>query len=373
MAVGSVFVSSVMSGFETIRAGAATGIERVGMHPVLAERLAAAADSPRRALLDEAGNADIYLLLLGQRYGEPGPSGTSPTEEEYEEAMRKGRPVLVLVQECEREPDQDGFLDRIRGNWDSGVLYDKFAGESDIAVAVAGALARHQVSMVENPDRAREQAETLAGGDRLQGSVSGGLSARLAMVPLREAVLLDPLALEDEGLGETMMGLARASHLVSQGAAIKAAISSEGIELNADPGAGWTSTEISISVDGSVAVSGSVQGGGTFGSSLVDPERLHGFLAEAGGFARAAWQQIDRQDEVGRVAVAAAIPNAQHSGFGPANGNSMSMGHEMPAVVLATDPQPVPRGQVGDEQQIRRLIAAIRRVYLDAGAVQEGG
>jgi hypothetical protein len=47
------------------------------------------------------------------------------------------------------------------------------------------------------------------------------------------------------------------------------------------------------------------------------------------------------------------------------------MGHGVPNLVLASEtPQAVPRGQLDGEEQIRRLVAGIKRVYLDAGAVQ---
>jgi hypothetical protein len=369
MAVRSVFVSSVIDGFESIRTGAATGIDRVGMHPVMAERLPAAASSPRRALLDEAGDADAYLLLLGERYGTPGAGGKSPTEEEYEEAVRKGRPILVLVQDCERQPEQDAFLERIRGSWDSGVLYDRFTDAGDVAVAVAGALARHQSSAAENPDRAAEQAGLLVRSRH--GHMSSGVSARIAMVPLREALLLDPIALEDVGLAEKLMARARLVGLVAQSEAIEPAVSSEGVTLTAKAESAFRSTEIAIGTDGAICISGSVQGSGNFGGSLVDPERLYDFFVVAARFAGAAWQLIDKQEEVGRVAVAAAIPEAQNTCFGSVSGSSISMGHGVPNLVLASEiPQAVLRGQLDGEEQIRRLIAGIKRVYLDAGAVQ---
>jgi len=61
MAVPSVFISSVVRGFEQVRERAADGVERVGMHPVRSERLSASSDSPKRALLDQIGNADISI------------------------------------------------------------------------------------------------------------------------------------------------------------------------------------------------------------------------------------------------------------------------------------------------------------------------
>jgi Domain of unknown function (DUF4062) len=371
MAVRTVFVSSVMSGFEAIRAAAAEGIERLDMHPVIAERTAAAPDSPRRALLDEAGSADVYLLLLGPRYGEAGPSGRSPTEEEYEEAVRRGRPIIVLVQEGELEQAQADFLERIRGSWEVGILYSKFGGEGDVALAVAAALARFERGAVESPERAAEQAEQLARGPA-RGYYAGGPAARLAMVPLRDAVLLDAVRLEEPDLAEAMMSLARSCGLVGQAAAIEPSVSGEGVALAAAEAGGHGRIEVTIGTDGAIAVAAPVNGGGPFAGSVVDPDRLTSLIGAATAFARSAWERIDREDEVGRVAVALAITGAAMSVFGTVSGNSMSFGHGLPETILvAEDRVGVPRGQLGEDAQARRLLAEVRRVYLDAGAVAE--
>jgi hypothetical protein len=373
MAVRSVFVSSVMSGFEGVRSAAADAIEHLDMHPVLAERSAAAPESPRRALLDQAGRADVYLLILGHCYGEEGGRGKSPTEEEYDEAVRRGRPILVLVQEGELEPAQADFLERIRGAWETGVLYAKFTDEGDVGLAVAGALARFERGGVESPERAAEQAENLARGDG-RGYGITSLKARLAMVPLRDAVLLDALGLESPDLADSVMALARSSGLVGQADAISPSISAAGVFLNAGDARNQDQIEISVGTEGAVAVGVPVAGGGPFSGSVVDPDRLAGAIGSAARFGRAVWDLIDRDDEVGRIAVALAITGAQSSVFGRIESNSMTFGHGLPETVFVPEASAgIPRGQLGEETQVRRLLAGVRRVYLDAGAVQGDG
>lgn len=53
----------------------------------------------------------------------------------------------------------------------------------------------------------------------------------------------------------------------------------------------------------------------------------------------------------------------------------MSFGHGLPETVLVKEASAgVPRGQLlGEDAQVRRLLAGVRRVYLDAGAVQRDG
>ncbi|PZS35561.1 MAG: hypothetical protein DLM61_01710 [Pseudonocardiales bacterium] len=81
----TVFISSIQRDFGEVREAARKAVESLGMHPVMAEATGASPESPRRALLDEVRDADIFLLLLGPRYGAPGESGRSPTEDEYTE------------------------------------------------------------------------------------------------------------------------------------------------------------------------------------------------------------------------------------------------------------------------------------------------
>ena len=97
--MADVFISSIQSGFEDVRAGARAGVENFGHRAVMAEMTGAAAASPQRALLDRVAAADIFLLLVGPRYGARQASGLSATEEEFEEARRQGKPILVLRQD----------------------------------------------------------------------------------------------------------------------------------------------------------------------------------------------------------------------------------------------------------------------------------
>ena len=63
----TVFISSVIGGFEAVRQAAREAVESMGMRPVMAEMAGARPQSPQHALLGEVAAADIYLLLLGAR------------------------------------------------------------------------------------------------------------------------------------------------------------------------------------------------------------------------------------------------------------------------------------------------------------------
>jgi hypothetical protein len=65
--------------------------------PIRAEQFSAMPNSPQVACLTGLRQADVVLLVLGRRYGEPLSNGLSPTHEEFNEA-RTSKPLFVFVQ-----------------------------------------------------------------------------------------------------------------------------------------------------------------------------------------------------------------------------------------------------------------------------------
>src|SRR6266545_1968503 len=168
----TVFISSVIVGFEAVRQAAREAVESMGMRPVMAEMAGARPQSPQHALLGEVADADIYLLLLGARYGEPGSSRISPTEEEFEEAKRRNKPIVILRQDVAMEPAQQEFLKRAGGGWEEGSLWDRFTDERDVGLKVVRALTnvRQLGDVRELAPQAQARAADLAGGERQAGT-----------------------------------------------------------------------------------------------------------------------------------------------------------------------------------------------------------
>jgi hypothetical protein len=139
--VERIFVSSIARGdMGAIREAARSAVQSLDMHPVTFETGAASDESSRRTLLDRVAQSDAVVLLLGADYGESGARGVSPTEEEFNEARERGIPVLTLVRDAEREPEQEAFLARVRGRWEEGKLTADFTDASDVGLAVVKAL-----------------------------------------------------------------------------------------------------------------------------------------------------------------------------------------------------------------------------------------
>ncbi len=90
-----VFISSLISGFEPFRAAARSAVQTLRHEPVVVEDFGARSDSPQIACLQGVRDADMVVLILGERYGAvQGTSGLSPTHEEFREA-RDGKTMLL--------------------------------------------------------------------------------------------------------------------------------------------------------------------------------------------------------------------------------------------------------------------------------------
>lgn len=110
-----VFVSSVIEGYGEYRQAAVDGVSDVGAEPVWFERFGGRDGDPNAAYLSEVRSCDIYVGLLGERYGRPLPSRYSATHEEYREAETSGLRLSVWGHAgVDREGPQQSFLEEVR-------------------------------------------------------------------------------------------------------------------------------------------------------------------------------------------------------------------------------------------------------------------
>ncbi len=207
---------------------------------------------------------------------------------------------------------------------------------------------------------AQERARTLAVGEPLHGYFGHGSSARVALVPLVATPLLDALALDD-ALGEAVADFARGAGLVWVS-----------LERSGDRYLG-ESGFITVGADGTIVCEVDVGGDGQLAGTRVDSALLARGIQDVGAFALRVWERIDRREDVQQAAVAAAILDAQHKVFDLApNASSFSMAMSMPSTVVVPEPAAVVRRpEVGGEQLAKRLVAEVRRVFADGGAVAQ--
>lgn len=101
-AVPAMFVSSTCYDLKQVRADLKDFIESLGLHPVISEFDSFPVDPSVTAVenclqvVDE--RADLFLLIVGGRYGTIGDQGKSVTNMEYLRARAKGIPVYVFIQ-----------------------------------------------------------------------------------------------------------------------------------------------------------------------------------------------------------------------------------------------------------------------------------
>lgn len=138
-----VFISSVTYALTNERRSLATILSVVPPYePLRFEDFVSQDRSSRDACLAGVEKCDVYVLLLGPRYGEPLPdSGMGPTEEEFTAATRQGKPVLVFTKTTDEpdEPRQAEFKRKVE-HYVNGRFRKSFSDPETLNVAVLAAL-----------------------------------------------------------------------------------------------------------------------------------------------------------------------------------------------------------------------------------------
>ena len=199
-----VFISSLITGMETVRAAARAAVTVLGHDAVMAEDFGALPRSPQVACLDGVRRSAVTVLVLGPRYGAKQASGLSATHEEYREA--RGRcPVLAFVQEgTTAEPDQAAFVREVEA-WTNGLIRVGFVDPADLQAKVTRALHRQELSSATAPFDANEVlARAIASfPEDERRSYSGGvLVVTVAGGPGQ--TVLRPSRMEEPSLAEEM-------------------------------------------------------------------------------------------------------------------------------------------------------------------------
>jgi hypothetical protein len=109
------FVSSVMSELPDERRAAAGAVRAIGGTPVMFEQFGGRDADPEGAYLSEVETSDIYIGILGQRYGRLLPSRFSATHTEYLHAEECGLRISAWCLKVDnREGHEESFLNEIR-------------------------------------------------------------------------------------------------------------------------------------------------------------------------------------------------------------------------------------------------------------------
>jgi hypothetical protein len=196
-----VFISSVIRGLEKERDAADRAARALDHTVIRSEQFGAMASSAQRACRREARESDVVILLVGATYGTKDPqSKKSPTHEEFEEAQKTNRDVLVFVQEgVQRDADQEAFLREVR-DWSSGALTGRFRDGDDLRDAVTTALGRLERSRSAGPVDARDLEARLDAATTAERRGSGDPTLHVAVVGAPRQTVLSASQLDDAGL-----------------------------------------------------------------------------------------------------------------------------------------------------------------------------
>jgi hypothetical protein len=109
------FISSVMTELAQERQAVAAGVRGVGLRAVLFEEFGGRDADPEEAYLAEVEGSDIYIGILGRRYGKPLKTRFSATHAEYLHAEKHALRMAVWTSAAtDREGHEQSFLDEVR-------------------------------------------------------------------------------------------------------------------------------------------------------------------------------------------------------------------------------------------------------------------
>jgi hypothetical protein len=373
--VQRAFISSVQRDFDEFRAAAKSAVESLGLQAVMAEATGASPDASRTALLGRLDGCDVLVLILGARYGYVAESGRSPTEEEFDRAVEEGIPVLAFVQEdVEREPAQETFLQRVRGTWETGVFAPGFHTPTELGFAIVRSLRQMEEGAADADalPAARQRAADLAGSSSTRGYASGS-AMRVVFVPVGTSTLLDAAALDEPGLGDRIASIARAHGLVAQATGIEVAIRADAITAIGKGNRGSSDTTIILLPDGAVCVEADVRADGMLGGSAIAHGKVESLVEGASRVAQDLWAFADTGGRIRQVVGVLGVPDASMKVYAVSEiGSSMSMPMSTPSPIVAPEPPIVMRrNDVGAGETVRQLVAALKRIFSDHGAIHD--
>jgi hypothetical protein len=305
-----VFVSSLVRGLEPYRDAVDGAAKLLGHDVKRSEDFAASPDTPQRACLAGVRWSDVVVLLLGPRYGDRQPSGMSATHEEYREARQEQRDVLAFLQrDAELEPDQQAFVDEVRG-WEGGVLTGGFATSEELEAAVTRALHDLELARQTAPlDESEVSARAVDLVPDRRDSHGGSLCIAVAGGPRRQVIR--PAELEDPELQRDL----HREVLLGEHAAFD---TTEGVRTRIDGSAFRVEQDhASLLVDalGSVCLVRSALDREASGLPVIIEEDLSNRIAH--GLRLAGWilDRIDHPRRLTHVAPAVALLSASYLGW----------------------------------------------------------
>ena len=133
-----IFISSTIVDLPNERKAALKAVEKVGGFPVMSEHtMEAQSTDSLTACLSKVLESDIYVLIIGGRYGWQPEAKESITELEYQTARSCNIPILVINTTYTKEQLQKEFEGKVEPNYFRKTVEDAFELENELEKALA--------------------------------------------------------------------------------------------------------------------------------------------------------------------------------------------------------------------------------------------
>lgn len=194
-----VFISSVISGFEEYRQAAKRAVELMDSEPVMSEEFKARSYPSEVACIHEVEQSDVYVLIMGEKYGFETSEGISVTQTEYRAAKEANRPILVFIQDTEMEEKEVSFKQEVE-DFQEGFFRARFNSPDELKDELIGALRQLETMSQAVPEgefneRVRAAIEETTQADRALADDDPAIV--MAFLPQPERII-DIVSLEDE-------------------------------------------------------------------------------------------------------------------------------------------------------------------------------
>lgn len=248
------------------------------------EDFPALATSPRNACLDGVESCDVCLVILGERAGHLAESGRTVVEEEYEGALRNGKPVLAFVQDgVRREARQEEFVERV-SDYIGGRFRDSFQSEQELERKITEALRVLDVGTNEDYRTASERVTRILQDSLLRTYQQPVL--RIGLVPVRNEEIVDIRRLGEERFADRLLEIGRSTRveLLEPRAGYEVRMSERGLEILHDSQSRFTSPQrivgSRLTESGAVLIEANVTQLRTGGSRRARAESMDFVIAE---------------------------------------------------------------------------------------------
>ena len=140
-----IFISSTIFDLPNERKAALKAVKNIGAYPVMSEyTMEAQSIDSLTACLSKVMESDIYVLVLGGRYGWQPLGKESITELEYNTALQRKIPVLVFNTTYPKEQLQAAFEAKVSPNYFRKTVQDVFELQQELEKSLKAEIDKKQ-------------------------------------------------------------------------------------------------------------------------------------------------------------------------------------------------------------------------------------